>query len=199
VRVGRLGPDLNFSWEDFARRYEADLSNSWGNLLSRVLTMIGRWRDGVAPAPGAPGAGDDDLRDAAAAALEAVQAGIDEVGLADALEVLWRFLGRANAYVESTEPWRLAKDSSGAARLDTVLNLLLESLRVTAVLVSPVVPGAAARTWAQLGLPASPCDGPLHETGVFGVFPAGTAVKRGDVLFPRVEDAVTDGGAPPAG
>ena len=192
TRIGRLGPDLSFSWEDFARRYEADLANAWGNLVSRVLHMVERYRDGAAPARGPAASGeaaalDADLGGAAAGALAALQRGIDEVDIAGALEETWRFLGRANAYVEGCEPWKLAKDPGAAGRLDTVLNALLESLRVSAVLVSPVVPGAAERVWAQLGLPGSAAAGPLGVSGRFGEFTPGTRVRRGGVLFPKVE------------
>jgi methionyl-tRNA synthetase len=103
-----------------------------------------------------------------------------------ALDGVWGLFGAANAFIETTEPWHLAKDPASAKRLDQVLNAALEALRVGAVLISPSMPGAAVRLWDKLGLPGSPADGPLGVTAVFGVFPD-SKVTKGDALFPRIE------------
>ena len=186
LRDVSFGPDGNFSWEAMVERYNADLANDLGNLANRVLHLAATFRQGKVPAVSNPDAKEESaLRTAASDALNAMD-GFAEFRTKQALDGVWRLFGAANAFVEATAPWHLNKDPAKAARLDEVLNAALEALRVGAVLISPVMPGAAARLWAMLGLPGSAGDGPLATTGVFGTFPAVT-VTKGDPLFPRIE------------
>jgi methionyl-tRNA synthetase len=186
LRDVSFGPDGNFSWEGMVARYNADLANDLGNLASRVLNLAERYRDGrVAAVSDLDGEEEAPLVAAAAEALDAL-AGFEEFRTKQALEGVWRLFGAANAYLEATEPWKVAKDPDRAGRLDRILNAALEALRVGAILVWPAMPGAAGRLWAKLGLPGGPGDGPLAETAVFGVFPE-SPVSKGDPLFPRVE------------
>lgn len=186
LRDVSFGPDNNFSWEGMVDRYNADLANDLGNLANRVLNLAEKFRDGRVPAVADHTAPEEQpLVEAAAGALAALD-GFAEFKTKQALEGVWRLFGAANAFIETTAPWHLAKDPDRAERLDQVLNAGLEALRVGAILVSPVMPGAAARLWAMLGLPGSPADGPLATTGRFGVFPA-VQVTKGDPLFPRIE------------
>jgi len=187
LREMPFGADGSFSWEGMVDRHNADLANDFGNLANRVLNMTAQYRDGAVPAVADHSAAEE--QPLVAAAAEALEAMTEFEGFRtrQALEGVWRLFGAANAFVEMTEPWRLAKDDAAADRLDQVLNALLEALRVGAVLVSPVIPAAARRLWEMLGLPGSPDDGPLAETGVFGVFPEST-VTKGDPLFPRIEE-----------
>jgi len=186
LRDVSFGPDGNFSWEGMVARYNADLANDFGNLVNRVLTLAERFRDGEVPAVSAEDAAEEGaLRLAAAGALEAL-ADFEEFRTKQALEGVWKLVRAANAFLEATEPWKLAKDESLAGRLDEVLNAALESLRVAAILTWPAMPRAAESLWARLGLTGGPGDGPLDETGVFGTFPA-TRVAKGDPLFPRIE------------
>lgn len=182
-----FGPDGSFSWEGMVERYNADLANDFGNLANRVLHLAARFRDGKVPAVADHSRPEEAaLVDAAAAALASMRE-FEGFRTRQGLEGLWRLFGAANAFVEATEPWNLAKDAAAADRLDQVLNAGLETLRVGAVLVSPVMPTSARRLWSMLGLPGAPDDGPLAESGVFGVFPEST-VTKGDPLFPRIEE-----------
>jgi methionyl-tRNA synthetase len=186
LRDVSFGPDGNFSWEGMVDRYNADLANDLGNLANRVLNMVERYRDGTVPAVSGTRESDRKLQAAAASALEALD-GFRTFGFNDALLGVWRLFGAANAYVEENAPWVLAKDPDQAGRLDEVLNALLESLRVGAILISPVMPAAADRLWEQLGLGGRPDAAPYQETAVFGVFPEQT-ITRGEPLFPRIEE-----------
>ena len=125
----------------------------------------------------ADGAEETPLRAAAAEALEAL-AGFEEFKTKQALDGVWRLVRAANAFVEATEPWKLAKDDSMAGRLDQVLNAALEALRVVAILIWPAMPGAAASLWERLGLPGSPGDGPLADTGRLRRLPGGQGRPR---------------------
>jgi methionyl-tRNA synthetase len=187
LRDVSFGPDGNFSWEGMVGRYNADLANDFGNLVNRTLNLAERYRDGRVPAVADHDAPEE--RDLLAAGGEAVAelAGFEEFRTKQALDGVWRLFRAANAFLEATEPWKLAKQPDAAERLDQVLNAALEALRVGAILVSPAMPRVAGILWQRLGLPGGPGDGPLAETGRFGVFPETTVVK-GDPLFPRIEE-----------
>lgn len=187
LRDVSFGPDGNFSWEGMVERYNADLANDLGNLANRVLNMAERYRDGKVLAAAGSDPADVSLRAAAAAAVDALR-GFEDFDFNGALLGVWRLFGAANAYVEETAPWALAKDPEAGGRLDEVLNALLEALRVGAILISPVMPDAAQRLWARLGLDGSPHDGPFEQTARFAVFPE-TVVSKGEPLFPRFEIA----------
>ncbi len=179
MREMSFGQDAGFSVDVFERRYEADLANAFGNLLSRVIPMIENYRSGVVPSPAEPGPGDDDLR-ALMGGLEAkVVSAIEAFSPNLALEAVFGLVDRANRYVQETTPWLLAKDPSKAGRLDTVLSLLAESLRHALAWIEPVIPAAAAEGWRQLGLEGSPsCASP----------PAvGRRVRKGAPLFPKTK------------
>jgi methionyl-tRNA synthetase len=187
LRDTSFGPDGNFSWEGMVDRYNADLANDLGNLANRVLNMVERYRDSAVTAVTGDEESDQTLRTAAAGALDALE-GFAGYRFNEALTDIWRLFGAANAYVEENAPWALAKDPAKANRLDEVLNALLESLRVGAILISPVMPNAAGRLWEQLGLKGSPDVAPYTSTARFGVFPEGT-ISRGDPLFPRIDES----------
>lgn len=177
--------DGNFSWEGMVARYNTDLANDLGNLANRILNMVEQYRAGAVPAVTGSEPVDLALKQTAGDAVAAL-GGFADLGFNDALVGVWRLFGAANAYVEETAPWKLAKDLSQNARLDEVLNGLLEVLRIGAILVSPVMPESAAKLWGQLNLPGSPDDPPYTETAAFGTFPAVT-IDRGAPLFPRIE------------
>jgi methionyl-tRNA synthetase len=186
LRDVSFGPDSNFSWEGMVERYNADLANDFGNLASRVLNLAVLFRNGRVPATADhANPAETALVSAAGAALDAM-AGYGQFKTKQALDGVWGLFSAANGFVEATEPWHLAKEPGSSERLDQVLNAALEALRVGAVLISPSMPRAAGRLWDKLGLPGRPDDGPLGETGVFGVFPSTTVVK-GESLFPRIE------------
>jgi methionyl-tRNA synthetase len=185
--------DTEVSWESFVRRYNADLANDFGNLVNRTVTMAGRYLGGERPDP----APDSPLAAAWAASLEGFRARLEGVLLHDALAALWEFVGAANRYVDSEQPWVLAKAAKAgdeaAARLRGVLGDLVEGCRLLALAAAPFLPATAPRVLAQLGYDfpyGSDGNGgpPLLETLRWGAW-AGRSGTLGSAepLFPRLE------------
>jgi methionyl-tRNA synthetase len=186
VREIPFGQDGSFSWESMTDRYHADLANGLGNLASRVLAMIDQYFEGTVPEPADPGAAGD-LPEVAASAASGCDGAMDRLELSAAVGAVWDLVGRANGYLVERAPWALAKDPDRRGELASVLYASAEVLRILAVLISPVMPDAAARLWEQLGVPESLSDQRLPGAAQWGGLAPGTRVRRGDALFPRLE------------
>jgi methionyl-tRNA synthetase len=177
LREVPFGPDGDFSYEGLVARYNSDLANNLGNLLSRVATVVGSKCGGTGPAPPA----DSPLAAVAERVYTDAAAAWARLAPADALEATWQLIREANAFLEANEPW---KAEPGPA-VDAVLGAALEALRIVAVLACPAVPGAAAEVWRRLGLEGSPADQRLPAAAAWGGYPGGLAVEKGTPLFPR--------------
>ena len=184
TREVRFGEDGTFTAEGFEARYSQELANELGNLLNRVVSMIGRYRDGVVPPDGGH---DGELAAEVAAAARACVTGFDRLDLSRAAEDVWRLVQRLNRLVEQRAPWTLAKDPARAGELDQTLFSLAEGLRAAAILLWPVIPGSAARILAALG--QDPADVSLARAE-WGAGTAGATVVPTGRLFPRVEEKV---------
>ena len=177
LREVPLGSDGDFSYESMVSRYNADLANNLGNLMSRVATVVGSKCGGTGPAP-------DPVSPLAAVASSTVAAAgesWERFAPHEALEATWRLIGAANAELEATEPW---KSEPGPA-VDAVLGSALEALRIVALLVSPAMPATADEVWRRLGLPGLPAERRLPADALWGGYPGGLAVEKGSPLFPR--------------
>ena len=187
LREISFGQDGTFSWESMEERYTTDLANDLGNLVNRVLNMVGSYRDGVVPAPaGASGDAEAQLsrdREAALAGLAA----FDRLAFKKGLEDLWQLVRGVNRYVEARQPWALHKQGA-TDDLDRVLYECVDALRVIAVLSSPVMPGMAARLWDKLGIDEALEGQRLPEAGEPGGLAPGVRTERGKVLFPKLEE-----------
>jgi methionyl-tRNA synthetase len=186
LREIAFGQDGSFSWESMIARYNADLANGLGNLAARVLSMIESYFDGVVPEPG-PDAGQGGLERAAADALPAYRAGMEVFAFHEALEAAWGLVREANGFIVATAPWNMAKDPAQRPALGSVLWASAEALRILALLLSPVMPGACARLWEQLGV-TSPLDGQRLDQAVWGGLKPGLKVSKRDGLFPRISE-----------
>lgn len=183
LRDQQFGPDGEFSYEAMVARYNTDLANNFGNLASRVLTMADGYLGGVSPDTRADGP----LRDKAAEGFEVLTERLGELDFARGFGAVWDLIGAANAYIEDRRPWALHKDGE-ATRVAEVLGDCLETLRLVALLSSPVIPRAAAELWRRLGLPGRPEDQRLPDAAAWGGMPPGARLERGAPLFPRVEE-----------
>jgi methionyl-tRNA synthetase len=180
LREVSFGHDGSVSTEGFEARYNAELANEYGNLASRTLAMIGRYRDGVVPDAGPSAKLSGDLEGLA----ETVCDRFDRAELTAALEEIWsRGVRRLNRYVEEQAPWALAKAGEDE-RLDEVLYSLAEGLRVVSVLLHAYMPETTLRLLEALGQ-----DGLEIDEARFGARPGGATAARVPPLFPKVEPA----------
>jgi methionyl-tRNA synthetase len=180
LREVPLGADGEFSLEGMTARYNADLANNLGNLVSRVSTVVGSKCGGIGPAPSP----ESSLRAAASEALEGAVEGWASFAPQRALEATWRLIGAANAALEAAEPWK----QPAGPEVDVVLGDALEVLRIVAVLIAPAMPSTARTIWGRLGLAGSVTDRPVTEAAAWGQYPGGLGVERGEPLFPRRRD-----------
>jgi len=176
VRELDIGPDGNWTDAGFANRYHAELANGLGNLLNRSLSMLHRYREGVVPAP------HEELRAEVEQHVQTVRELLLQHKLQAALKEIWAIIDRANQYVDSTQPFKLAKDPSQAERLDQILYNLVETCRILAVLLSPFLPQTADRIYEQLQLPDRP---DRWEKTAWGGMAQGHRVAKPTPLFPR--------------
>jgi methionyl-tRNA synthetase len=177
LRDTPFGPDGDFSYERMVDRFNADLANNLGNLLSRVATVVAKQCGGVGPSPRP----DSPLAAVAADAYAAAARAWDEVQPSIALEATWRLVRETNALLEANEPWK----AEPGPEVDGVMGDAIEALRIVAVLASPAVPGATAEIWRRIGLSGSPEDQRLPEAATWGGYPGGLPVEKGTPLFPR--------------
>ena len=194
LRSIQFGSDGSFSWEDMSARYTAELANGLGNLASRAAAMVGKYFDGVLPAPGEYAEPELALQ----RHLEGTRAVADDsilrLDFAGAIGAVKLFVDAVNLYVTEQAPWVLAKDPADAERLATVLYSICESLRAIAVLHHAVMPATTASIWDQLG--AEPGLGPIGEQNVltadtWGQLVPGATVTKGAILFPRLEETAS--------
>ena len=184
MREVTLGQDGDVSMEGLRIRYNNDLANELGNLLSRSVSMIDKYREGTVPA--APAG--EVLQDVAAegeAMVRASSARYDADEVTAALESIWEYVRRLNRLVEEEAPWKLAKNEAQAGRLDAVLHGLAAGLRLVALAVYPVVPATAVEILRRLGQAHGDAD-LLLEKAVWGGLTSAT-VGVAPPLFPRLE------------
>ena len=174
-----FGTDGDFSYEGMVSRYNADLANNLGNLLSRVTTVVATQCRGVGPAPDP----DSPLAGVATDVYAAAARAWDAMAPHEALDATWRLVRETNAYLEAREPWK-AEPGPG---LDAVMGDALEVLRIVAVLTWPAVPSAAGEIWRRIGLDGSPGDQRLPAAAAWGGYPGGSPVAREAPLFPRIQ------------
>ena len=145
LRDNPFGPDGDFSYEGMVNRFNTDLANNLGNLLSRVATVVGKKCGGVGPAPSP----DSPLAAVAAESYAETAAGWANIAPSLALEATWKLIGAANAHLEANEPWKMEP----GPELDAVMGDALEVLRLVAILATPAMPSICEQVWARIGLP----------------------------------------------
>jgi methionyl-tRNA synthetase len=185
MREIRFGEDGSFSWESMTARHNADLANGLGNLVSRVLAMLGSSFDGSAPEPDT--GEESDLPEVIAEAARHYDEAMLAVRPHEGIGAVWGIVDRANRYLVEKEPWKLANDPDRRVELSGILYAAAETLRIVAILIRPVMPDAAERLWSQLGMD-SPLEAELLPGSItWGGLRPGTVTSKGESLFPRLE------------
>ena len=180
--------DSPVSPDQFNARFNADLANGLGNLVSRTLKMVESYCEGIVPRSGGEGDSERDLHATANRAVDAHDAAAEKLYFADALAAIFSLVDAANKHYQLTQPWKLAKDPANAAQVSASLFAGLEALRIVAHLLWPYMPKTADAIAAQLGLP-SPSAAPWPDVARWGLLEPGRKVTVGPPLFPRLEPA----------
>ena len=178
-----LGNDGLFSYDRFMERYNTDLANDLGNLVSRTVSMIEKYFDGVIPSSYKNTEFDKSLEECANKAISETISEFDKFELQNAMNATWELINRANKYVDETAPWTLAKDPANKELLASVMYHLAESIRVAAHLVAPYLVETAPKILEQLGINESLSI----ENLKFGANLGGIKVSKGETLFKRLD------------
>ena len=176
--------DGSVTYDAILNRFNTDLANNLGNLVNRTVAMTKKYFDGVIPTPADECELDADLKNTVLSAVKKYADLMDDFHIADAISEIITALRRANKYIDETTPWALTKDEANRARLGTVLYNLLESIRICTVALSPIIPDAAEKIFAQIGTEIN-C---FESTATFGKLEAGKSVGTPEVLFSRIDE-----------
>ena len=185
MREMALGADSSFSNEVMINRINTDLANGLGNLVSRTVAMVDKYFGGTLPTERETGEFDDSLLAEATALRAKVDGFVDQTQINNALAEIFKVVSRANKYIDETAPWVLGKDESKKARLASVLYNLLETIRIVSTLLSPFMPTDMPKVFEQIGADKSLIT--YENAGKFGVLPLDVTVKRGEIIFPRID------------
>lgn len=185
VREVVFGSDGTFTPEQFVERINIDLANDFGNLLSRTVSMIAKYFDGVIPEyQGNLNEFDEDLEKTGLHAVEFYHKDMDSLKVTEAFEEVFNYISRANKYIEETKPWALAKDETKVNELKSVMNHLANALRQSAIMLQPVLLKAPKELFNQLGISEDlQTFSSLTKVDAMG----GQHVNKGNPLFPRLD------------
>jgi len=189
LREVPFGQDGDFSQAAMISSINSDLANGIGNLLSRTLTMIERFAEGVIPEAGQPAlpALEEEIANATRTMPHRIEEGFTALAFRDNIQSIWGLIGQCDEYIDKAAPWRLAKHPDDHTQLKTVLNTTAKALRVLSVLIYPYMPQTAEQFAQQLGL-AFDFSKPLPEKVYEWAAPiAGVKIRKGIGLFPRIE------------
>ena len=182
------GDDSAISFERMEQVYNADLANSWGNLVSRALNMSAKYFDGKTPELAEDWAEKDGvLKGVAEGIYDRYASRMEVFDYAGAKDVVMELVHAANHFIEDSAPWAVAKDPERAGELADIIVSLLESIRISAHLLAPFMPETSAEVLRRMSLEAEVATDDLRAACAWGGLVGGVAVTKGDALFPRLD------------
>ncbi|HKY51369.1 MAG TPA: class I tRNA ligase family protein, partial [Candidatus Limnocylindria bacterium] len=190
LREAPFAKDSPISPELLDLRFNADLANGLGNLVSRATKMLELYSDGQVPSPGEPGASEKRLREVAERALKTHDESAGRLDFSEALAAVFEVVEEANKHFQRTQPWQAAKDPARKAEVESSLYAGLEAVRLVAYLLFPYMPTISPRIAEVLGV-ESPTSAKWEAVARWGLLRPGQAIRAAPSLFPRLERAKT--------
>ncbi len=197
LRENSLGSDGNFSYDSLVTRLNSDLANDLGNLSSRVLKMIESYFGGKVPESAGLESGDEQLVHFSKETVKLYRENFDKLQLNRALENVWELISVANRYIVANEPWSLSKDAAKRDRLGSVLYNAAETLRIVAVLLTPILTDGTASIFRQLGWEKTPEQCRAADLS-WGGLKAGSPIGEVQAIYPRIVPEELLAALPPA-
>lgn len=187
LREFSFGQDGSYTHRNFVNRINSDLANDLGNLVSRTVSMVEKYNDGILVKNDAKTEFDESLIETYKQSRADFEESMNEFMFHEALENIWKLVRRTNKYIDETAPWVLAKDEANKDILNNVLYNLCESIRLSATMFSSLLPETARKIFDQLGIAGQEDLYNWESVDTFGLLPDGTKVHKGESLFPRLD------------
>ncbi|MEI6126010.1 MAG: methionine--tRNA ligase [Pseudomonadota bacterium] len=187
LREVPFGLDGDYSRHAIITRINSDLANDFGNLVSRTISMVHKYFDGVLPRSGPGGELENRLRVKALQVFADVDDHMSSLSFHKALVSIWEFISLVNKYIDETAPWALAKDEGQQEKLATVMVHCVEALKKTAVLLAPFMPSSSQKLWEVLREEGDVGQQHLQDVMAWDTVTPGTGLQKISALFPRIQ------------